>query len=1769
MKNYYFILPFLACLTTSVLLTAQTLTNSGATNCLGVAKLSVSGVTAGGQVQFYNGSNLVSTATANYLTTGTTVAGTGSVGSLATQLNFATGVFVDASGNVYVADNGNYRVQKFPPNSASGTSGFTVAGQSSPAFGTDAAHLSNPYGVFVDASGNVYVSDNGNHRVQKWAPGATFGVTVAGQSVPTSGSDASHLKQPRGIYVDASGNIYVSDYGNHRVQKWTPGASSGTTVAGQSNATSGSGTTQLNNPNGVWVDASGNVYVGDAGNNRVQKWALGASAGSTVAGGNGTGIGLNKLNTPSGIWIDAAGNLYVADNGYNRIQKFPAGSTSATSGVTVAGTSSTTGANDAMHLNSPTGVAVDASGNVFIADYFNSRIQEWAFTGTTYTPVSAGSYTAVVTVSGTPTTTNAITVGAAVAPSVLISIISGNQTTCPNTNVTFTATPTNGGAAPAFQWKKNGASVGANSVNYSDATLANGDVIACVLTSNAACVSTTTATSTSLTMTVNTTVVPALSIAVTGGSQNICAGATGSFSATPFNGGTAPSYQWKKNGTNVGTNSAAYSDATLINNDAITCVMTSNALCPAPATATSNNLTMTVTPTVTPEVTIAITAGSQTMCSGTSATFTATPANGGAGPAYQWKKNNVNVVGANSSSYTDAALANNDVLTCVLTSAAACPSPTAATSNSVTMNIIAVVVPSVTIAITSGSQSIYPGASVTFTASATNGGTAPVYQWKKNGANAGANSATYTDAALANSDVISCALTSNAVCVSPASTVSNSITMTVTTVANPSYCLKVNKLSETSANLTVEILLSSSDNAAWNADATLNISGSGSISGSYVVGNTGTIGASFGAAKMRGNTGNDAGQNPIFTYQFMFNKSNSAAPASFTIDDASGNYGVKDGNLRLNRDLTGCPVNCLISPTAAISSSADAAKDSICAGSNVTFTVSTVHHSGTAPSYQWLVNNMAVGTNSATYTYAPANGDSVSVLMTSDTASFSPGCLIQSVYNLGIAGVQAKAAAIYIKVDATPPVLSVAPANATADCAATLTAPTLTATDNFDPHPSVSIVETRTDGSCANNYTLTRTWTATDVCGNHSTALQVVTVQDITAPTLSAAPAAVTVACASIPAASVSLVTATDNCTATPAIVITVADATTPGSCAGNYTLTRVWTAADVCNNSSTVSQIITVQDNTAPTLAGVPASVTVECSAVPAASIGSVNATDGCDPHPSLSVADVVAAGSCAGNYTLTRTWTATDACGNSAAATQIITVQDKTAPVLAGVPVSATVECSAGPAASGSLVTATDNCDPNPAITVADVKTAGSCIYNYTITRSWTATDGCGNSATASQIITVQDKTPPTLAGVPANILAGCSEIPVAATVTATDNCDAHPNLNLVEINTAGSGATYTLTRTWTASDVCGNSATASQVVTVQDISILTQPAGLSACAGATSALSVSATGGANIIYQWQSRTGTAAFSSIAGANAATYVPGSQTTGNVDYQVIVSAAGTSCTAATSNTATVVTVDCIPKIRLKVFLEGAYNVSTGLMSDGLRAANKIPSAQPYNTLTFGTSPFPGNSPSPAYAGTETVPGSVLAVSAGDSAIVDWVLIEIRDAMVGNAIIITRRAALLRQDGKIVDMDGYSPVAFKDLASSGGSFNYLLNGAYHISVRHRLALGTRTQNSVPVGMANTASPSLTDLDFTTTTNALAGSRKTLSNGKYALYMGDTDRDGLIGAQDIANLRNRNPTPPVFFLYESGYDLDFDASIFSSDVSFARGNNPVSQIDLKQ
>ncbi|MBP6389391.1 MAG: T9SS type A sorting domain-containing protein [Flavobacteriales bacterium] len=270
-----------------------------------------------------------------------------------------------------------------------------------------------------------------------------------------------------------------------------------------------------------------------------------------------------------------------------------------------------------------------------------------------------------------------------------------------------------------------------------------------------------------------------VAIAITGGSNPSCAGSAITFTATPTNGGTTPAYQWKVNGTNVGTNASTYSSSSITNGQVVTCVMTSNLSGVTGNPATSNAITITISAAATPAVAIAQTTGSNPTCAGASVTFTATPTNGGSTPAYQWKVNGVNA-GTNSAAFTTTTLTNGQIVSCVLTSNLACATTPTATSNSITMGVNPSVVPSVAIAITAGSNPSASGASVTFTATPTNGGTTPAYQWKVSGVNAGTNSATFTTTALTNGQIVTCVLTSNATCAVPSTATSNGITMTIT-----------------------------------------------------------------------------------------------------------------------------------------------------------------------------------------------------------------------------------------------------------------------------------------------------------------------------------------------------------------------------------------------------------------------------------------------------------------------------------------------------------------------------------------------------------------------------------------------------------------------------------------------------------------------------------------------------------------------------------------------------------------------------------------------------------------------------------------------------------------------------------------------------------------------------------------------------------------------------------------------------------------------------
>ncbi|MCX6244355.1 MAG: hypothetical protein NTU98_06575 [Bacteroidetes bacterium] len=376
-----------------------------------------------------------------------------------------------------------------------------------------------------------------------------------------------------------------------------------------------------------------------------------------------------------------------------------------------------------------------------------------------YTPLNNDIVTCTLTssescTSGNPASSSPIVMVVNSILSVAVSVSLSANNVCAGTSVTFTATPSNGGTSPTYQWKVNGGNAGTNSPVYTYVPI-NGDVVSCILTSSEPCTSGNPASSSPIVMVVNS-ILP-VGVSVSPSANNVCAGTSVTFTATPSNGGTSPTYQWKVNGGNAGANSPVYTYAPA-NGDLISCTLTSSEPCTSGNPASGNQLSMVVNSIL--AVGVSVSPSANNVCAGTSVTFTAAPSNGGTSPTYQWKVNGSNA-GTSSPVYTYIPV-NGDVVTCILTSSAPCTSGNPATSSPVTMTVLPVLPAG--ISISAGQNPFCPGNSVTFTATPANGGASPSYQWKVNGINAGTNSSSFTFSPLDN-DSVRCVLTSNLACV--------------------------------------------------------------------------------------------------------------------------------------------------------------------------------------------------------------------------------------------------------------------------------------------------------------------------------------------------------------------------------------------------------------------------------------------------------------------------------------------------------------------------------------------------------------------------------------------------------------------------------------------------------------------------------------------------------------------------------------------------------------------------------------------------------------------------------------------------------------------------------------------------------------------------------------------------------------------------------------------------------------------------------------------
>ncbi|WP_290843187.1 hypothetical protein [Flavobacterium sp.] len=453
-----------------------------------------------------------------------------------------------------------------------------------------------------------------------------------------------------------------------------------------------------------------------------------------------------------------------------------------------------------------------------------------------------------------------------------------------------------------------------------------------------------------------------------------------------------------------------------------------------------------------------------------------------------------------------------------------------------------------------------------------------------------------------------------------------------------------------------------------------------------------------------------------------------------------------------------------------------------------------------------ITNAAAIGTYTITYQDVATGNCPVSLVRTFKVTS---ACGVTSVTQT-----------ISILDNIAPTISGVPTTATTIQCPATPTWATPSAGDNCEGFVSLTSADVTTQGTCGNARTITRTWTATDLCGNTATASQVFNIVDTTAPVISALPAATTINCPATP--SWTTPTATDACGGN--VTLTSADVTTAGSCPGSYTIVRTWTATDACGNAATASQTITVQDNTAPAITTQAQNLTVQCSTA-----GDATLTAWLNNHGGAVASDACSAVTWTNNFTgvtggcsaaVPVIFTATDACGNTATTTATFTVNDTTAPVAPAAPAAVTVACASQVPANVSL-TATDNCGGNITAQGVDVTTPGACPNSFTIVRTWTFADACGNTSSVSQTINVNDNIAPVAPAAPAAVTVSCgAAVPANVTLTAQDNCSGAITAQGVDVTTPGACAgSYTIVRTWTFADACGNTSSVSQTINVND--------------------------------------------------------------------------------------------------------------------------------------------------------------------------------------------------------------------------------------------------------------------------------------------------------------------------------------------------------------
>ena len=647
----------------------------------------------------------------------TTIAGGGSGGdgspAITAVINDCPVIAVDTQGNLYLVEGFYQKVRKIDAVTGIITTiaGTGVAGFNGDGGLADTSKLNLPDYVSTDLIGNFYIGEGTNNRIRKVLVSTNIISTYAGNGIQGYTGDGGLADTTeitdQAIAFDGVGNMYIGD--ENRIRKVN---TSGiiTTIAGNGTPTStGDGgpaiaATVHGAGLGICTDKAGNIYF-SCGEGTVRKINVNTGIISKVAGTAGTatpylGDGIPATSShmrPTGIVVDDTGNLYIADELNARIEKVDTfGIIHTVTGTGVNGYSGDGHNVDSAMVNSPEGVAIDPCGNLCIADFGNGRIRK-----VTFYPLST-------TISPT------------------INIFATLDTVCTGTSVTFISAVVGSSTRFAYQWYVNGLPISAATNTSYSYTPTNGDAVRCVFYKRNTCSTPVNDSSNIIHMVVNTAAIPTINISPA--ADTVCAGTAVTFTTATTSAGGILSYQWKLNGSNVGSSASSYT-YTPSNGDSVRCVLTSTPNCSSSTTTSSNSVHLVVNPLVTPSINISAST-SDTVCAGTSVTYTSSISNGGSSPAYHWYVNGVVMPGGSSSSYTYSPN-NGDSIRCVLNSSVLCPTSSSVSSITIHMVVDPIYTPTVTI-VPETSDTVCLGWPEKYIATVAGGGTDTAYKWYVN-----------------------------------------------------------------------------------------------------------------------------------------------------------------------------------------------------------------------------------------------------------------------------------------------------------------------------------------------------------------------------------------------------------------------------------------------------------------------------------------------------------------------------------------------------------------------------------------------------------------------------------------------------------------------------------------------------------------------------------------------------------------------------------------------------------------------------------------------------------------------------------------------------------------------------------------------------------------------------------------------------------------------------------------------------------------------------